>query len=79
MSDICSYKFLVIDNQDLLEIDNLKRKTNQAEKHPEPVVKLDAPWEKKTQRLNYVNVLYDDEQRLFRMWYCVATQRSGGG
>ena len=29
MSDTCSYKFLVIDNHDLLEINNLKRKTNQ--------------------------------------------------
>ena len=34
MSDTCRYKYLVIDNQDLLEINNLKRKTNQAIKQP---------------------------------------------
>ena len=63
MSDTCNYKFLVIDNKNLLEINNLKRKVNQAIKHPEPVVKLDAPWDTEPmETLNYNNVLYDPEE-----------------
>ena len=69
MSDICSYKFLVIDNQDLLEINNLKRKTNQAIKHPEPVVKLDDPWHEKHDVFGCHSVLYDGQDSLFKMWY----------
>ena len=72
MSDICSYKFLVIDNKDLLEINNLKRKVNEAEKHTEPVVKLDAPWDtEKTDSLDYINVIYNEQEKLFKMWYVV--------
>ena len=71
MSDTCSYKFLVIDNQDLLEINNLKRRVNQAEKHPEPVLKLDAPWNGPNEILHYINVLYDEQEKLFKMWYLV--------
>ena len=43
MNDVCRYKFLVIDDLDLLETHNLERKVNQAQKHPEPVVKLVRP------------------------------------
>ena len=74
MSGTCSYKFLVIDNQDLLRINNLSRKVNQAQKHPEPVLRMDAPWDKPADTFNYVNVLYDDEEQLFRMWYCAYRQ-----
>ena len=45
MNSVCKYKFLVIDDIDLMEIHNLERKVNQAVKHPEPVVRLDAPWD----------------------------------
>ena len=69
MSGTCSYKFLVIDNKDLLEINNLKRRVNQAEKHLEPVIKLDAPWDtEKTDSLGYINVIYDEQEKLFKMW-----------
>ena len=72
MADVCGYKFLVIDNQDLLEISHLKRKTNQAVKHPEPVLKLDAPWDiRKSDELNSINVIYDEQDELFKMWYTV--------
>ena len=71
MSDTCRYKFLVIDNNDLLEINNLKRKTNQAIKHPEPAFKMDAPWDEETDVLNDFNVLYDEEECIFKMWYSV--------
>lgn len=75
MSDTCNYKFLVIDNQDLLEINNLKRKVNQAIKQPEPVLKLDAPWDTEPMEMfNYNNVLYDADEKLFKMWYVVCAQ-----
>ena len=74
MPNKCSYKYLVIDNQDLLEINNLKRKVNQAEKHPEPVFKLDAPWDTENHQFNYLNVLYDEDEKSFRMWYNVTMQ-----
>jgi len=65
------HKVLVIDDAFLAEIHNLKRKVNQAVKHPEPVVKLDAPWNQKTDTFNYVNVIYDHQEKLFKMWYVV--------
>ena len=75
MPSTCRYKFLVIDDQDLLEINNLRRKTNQAVKHPEPVLKLDAPWDTNPMEMfNYNNVLYDEQEKLFRMWYVVSGQ-----
>jgi hypothetical protein len=72
MSETCHYKFLVIDNQDILEMSHLNRKTNQAIKHPEPVLKLDAPWDtEKSDALCGINVLYDEQEGLFKMWYDV--------
>ena len=74
MSKLCSYKFLVIDNKDILEINNLQRKVNQAIKHPAPILKLDAPWEdSKNFCLAYLNVLYDEDEKLFKMWYIVGS------
>jgi hypothetical protein len=71
MLNTCRYKFLVIDNQDLLEINNLKRKVNQAEKHPEPVLNTDAPWDGPNDVFDYINVLYDEQEELFKMWYMI--------
>ena len=74
--DTCRYKFLVIDDRDLLEIDNLQRVVNPAVKHPDPVLRLDAPWDTEPmEMLNYTNVLYDPDEELFRMWYVVIGQR----
>ncbi len=42
---VTRYKFLVIDDQPLLESHKLRRKVNQAVKRKEPVLTLDAPWE----------------------------------
>ena len=67
MFNTCRYKFLVIDNQDLLEINNLKRKTNQAEKHPKPIFKMDAPWDQKNDLPDLFSVLYDHEDGIFKM------------
>ena len=71
MNELCAYKFLVIDNQDLLDINNLRRTVNQAIKHPEPVLTMDAPWDQDDERLSYSCVIYDEEERIFKMWYAV--------
>jgi len=73
MSKVCRYKFLVIDDADLLEVNNLNRKVNQAIKHGEPVFRLDAPWDRKNDLLDFFSVIYDEEQRIFKMWYSVVT------
>ena len=66
----CRYKFLVLDDTHILKTQQLKRKVNAAVKHPQPVLRLDVPWHNKNEMLNYINVLYDEEERLFKMWYC---------
>jgi hypothetical protein len=72
MADVYTNKVLLIDDACLLETHNLKRKVNQAIKHPEPILKLAAPWEDcESYCLLYMNVLYDEEQKLFKMWYMV--------
>ena len=75
MSDMYRNKVLLIDDAFLLEVHNLERRANQAVKHPEPVLKLDDPWCDKMELFNYNNVLYDEEEKLFRMWYVVCGQR----
>ena len=68
MNPMYRNKMLLIDDAHLLEVHNLKRKVNQAVKHPEPVVKLDAPWDmEETDAFNYVNVLYDEQEAIFKM------------
>ena len=71
MSRIACCRFLVLDNEHLLQIHNLRRKVNPAQKHTEPVLRLDAPWDRADDMLNYLNVLYDSEAKVFRMWYVV--------
>src|SRR5438128_12005723 len=66
----CRYKFLVLDDTDIMKTHKLKRRVNAAVKHPQPVLRVDAPWHHKNEMLNYINVLYDEEERLFKMWYC---------
>ena len=72
MANTCRYKSLVIDNEDLWEISNLARKVNSAVKHPEPVLKMDAPWNLPGRRFSKCNVLHDDQEQKFRMWICTA-------
>ncbi|MAE65034.1 MAG: hypothetical protein CMJ18_12255 [Phycisphaeraceae bacterium] len=71
-------RILFIDDAFLLEVHNLKRKVNPAIKHPEPVLKLDASWDTAlSDTFNGVNVLYDPDERLFKMWYAVTGQVPG--
>ena len=76
MTSMYRNKFLFIDDAHLLRGHNLQRRVNRAVKHPEPVVKLDAPWDtEKMEMFSYNNVLYDEEEKLFKMWYVVMGQR----
>ncbi|MDP6047670.1 MAG: hypothetical protein QGG25_18810, partial [Phycisphaerae bacterium] len=59
------------DDEFLFEIHNLERKVNQAVKHPESVMRVDAPWNTPEDCFDYVNVLYDESEGLFKMWYAV--------
>ena len=65
-------KFLFIDNAHIMEIDNLQRTVNQAVKHPEAIMRLDSPWDQETNSLGHINVLYDEQEGIFKMWYCVS-------
>jgi hypothetical protein len=62
----------------VLEIRNLRRTVNQAMKHPEPVMEVDAPWNTDDEDFNYVNVLYDETEGLFNMWYAVLVRKERG-
>jgi len=72
-SDICRYKFLVIDDHDLLAVENLERQVNPAVKHPEPVLRNDAPWNTDGDVFDSISVVYDESDDLFKMWYRLDT------
>ena len=66
------YKCLLIDDAHLQQVHNLRRRVNQAVKHPEPVIRLDAPWDQDpSDCFSYINVLYDNQEKLFKAWYSV--------
>ena len=54
----------------------LQRKVNQAVKHPDPIFRMDAPWDQDDEALNFINVIHDEDEEIFKMWYCVI--RRGG-
>ncbi len=67
-------KVLFIDDSYVLETDNLWRTTNQSVKHPEPVIRMDAPWDAPEDEFNGMNALYDPQDKLFKMWYGVSSR-----
>ena len=78
MNNEYRYKVLLIDDAHLLEVHNLRRKVNPAVKHPEPVIELDAPWDgDPTDGFSYINVLYDEDEKLFKAWYTVTGFTAG--
>ena len=62
-------KFLLIDDQSLVKSHNLTRRVNQATKRPQPVMTLDAPWDTDRDLLNIVTIIYDEDERIYKMWY----------
>jgi hypothetical protein len=67
-------KFLFIDDAYVVKTQHLKRTTNQAVKHRDPVFKMDAPWDTASDELNGLNVAYDEQDQLFKMWYGVTNR-----
>ena len=67
-------KFLFIDDAYVVKTQNLERSTNPAIKRDDPVFKMDAPWDTPGDDLNSLNVLYDEEEQLFKMWYGVTNR-----
>ena len=60
---------LFVDQVLVREAANVAFSLHPARKHPEnPLVKADQPWEGWRLEI-YGNVLYDEEERLFKMWY----------
>jgi hypothetical protein len=58
----------------LFRSENLVRTTNQAVKHVDPVLKMDAPWDTAGDEFNGLNVVYDEQDQLFKMWYGVSSR-----
>ena len=67
-------KYLFIDDSYVLEVRNLQRRTNQAVKHPEPILRMDAPWDTAIDEFSGLNVVYDQQDELFKMWYGVSNR-----
>jgi hypothetical protein len=72
-------KFLFIDDQYVVKVDNLERRTNSAIKHPEPIMKMDAPWDTERDKFGGLNVVFDPQDKLFKMWYAVANRQVDWG
>lgn len=67
-------KYLFIDDSYVLNIHNLRRTTNQAAKHSEPILRMDAPWDTTRDEFSAVNVVYDPHDKMFKMWYGVSNR-----
>jgi len=77
MKDIYWHKWLLIDDASVLERENLTRRVNPARKHGEPVIRTDAPWDTATDGFSGMNVIYDEEESIFKMWYTVNSYHGG--
>ena len=59
---------LFVDQMVVRQADNVAFTLHPARKHPaNPLVVADQPWE--GWRLRYGSVIYDEQERLFKMWY----------
>ena len=67
--DIGNRAQLFIDQTLVAESDRISYTLHQAQKHPaNPLIKADRPWEGWRLEI-YGNVLYDEEEKIFKMWY----------
>ena len=71
--DIGRYRQLFVDDTVIERMDNLKKVMNRPKKYPDnPVLVGDQPWEGE-QLILYGAVIYDEDEKLFKMWYSVYT------
>jgi hypothetical protein len=67
--DVGSQSQLFVDKVLVRDADNVAFTLHPARKHPEnPLVKADKPWEGWRLEI-YGNVIYDEEEQIFKMWY----------
>ncbi len=77
---IGSQKQLFLDDFIVESTRDLTRSTHQATPYPgNPVMKPDQPWETSVGLGRYGSVLYDDEEKTFKMWYMLRDQPMGDG
>ncbi|MBC8869951.1 MAG: hypothetical protein H8E44_11065 [Planctomycetes bacterium] len=81
--DSGSRRQLCIDNYLIASMENLKRSFHAAEKHGSPVMVPEHPWEgvgTAPWPSVYVfgDVIWDEEQQIYRMWYTTATKDPKG-
>ena len=85
--------YLFIDNHWVDSLQNIVRTLNQPVRHPQnPVLRADQPWEDGMVVLQPGTVIYDEQEKIFKMWYeaptnvrerhpstylCYATSRDG--
>ena len=62
-------RHLVLDSRIIASTENAKLTLGKVRKHAaNPLFEEDKPWEKRFDNL-YANVIYDDEEKIFKCWY----------
>ena len=69
--------FLFIDDEFIENLDNVAKGVVPAKKvSQQPLIEKDQAWEEEWLLGSYINVLYDDEENIFKMWYGVGRKLS---
>ena len=63
-----SVTYLLIDDEHIRRMEGVRRVACQIQKHPEPVVKAEKPWEGEGVWMHN-GWLYDDQEQVFKLWY----------
>ena len=82
--DIGSRRQLLLDDYVIASTRNLKRTFHRARKHGEPVMVPEHPWEGVGTApwpsvLMFGDVIWDDDEQQYRMWYTTCTKDMEGG
>ena len=65
--------FLFIDDTNIESLESVVKGVVSAEKvSPQPLIERDRAWEDEWVLGTYINVIYDDEESIFKMWYGVS-------
>jgi len=73
------HRQMFIDDFIIAESENITRRLCPVDKHPEnPVVRPDRPWEGRL-AVPQGSVIYDEQEKLFKMWYTTNVQSRGEG
>lgn len=77
--EIGNYHQMFIDDHLIAKTDNITRRLRPVDKHPDnPVVRADRPWERNLATAQG-SVIYDDEDKVYKMWYTTNVQERGKG